>query len=261
MHRAAEDIRAPRASRACAVDSAGVPPRAIDGVLARRATLGLHTGFAALEQALLECAYGRSELLDSGSREVAMFVLGGRGMLHVDTSQYELEPETGISLGPHRTYRLESSGPEALRLVAVEIPDPGRSASAQVVGISRLADQATVAATTSREFRIVADAASGLSSATHFVGYIPALRAPEHFHTYDEVIYVLDGHGTLHVQGEHHPLAAGSCVQLPAHTVHCLENTDVGVMRVVAVFRPSGSPAEAYYPDGTRVPVEPAQGP
>ena len=44
---------------------------------------------------------------------------------------------------------------------------------------------------------------------------------------------------------------AGSCIQLPARVVHCLENTGDSMMRVVAVFRPAGSPAAAYYPDGT----------
>jgi oxalate decarboxylase/phosphoglucose isomerase-like protein (cupin superfamily) len=33
--------------------------------------------------------------------------------------------------------------------------------------------------------------------------------------------------------------------------VHCLENTGEELMRLVAVFRPAGSPAAAYYPDGT----------
>jgi hypothetical protein len=33
--------------------------------------------------------------------------------------------------------------------------------------------------------------------------------------------------------------------------VHCLENTGDSLMRVVGVFRPAGSPAAAYYPDGT----------
>jgi oxalate decarboxylase/phosphoglucose isomerase-like protein (cupin superfamily) len=46
-------------------------------------------------------------------------------------------------------------------------------------------------------------------------------------------------------------VSPGSCIQLPARTVHCLENTGADPMRVVAVFRPAGSPAEAYYPDGT----------
>jgi mannose-6-phosphate isomerase-like protein (cupin superfamily) len=44
---------------------------------------------------------------------------------------------------------------------------------------------------------------------------------------------------------------AGSCIELPARTVHCLENTGLDVMRLVAVFTPAGSPAAAYYPDGT----------
>ena len=115
-----------------------------------------------------------------------------------------------------------------------------------------LAEQEAHAATTEREFRIVADPEhGGLQSATHFVGYIPTSRAPEHFHTYDEVIYVLDGEGTFHADEMHEPLVPGSRIDLTARTVHCLENTGSEVMRVVAVFRPAGSPAAAYYPDGT----------
>ena len=46
-------------------------------------------------------------------------------------------------------------------------------------------------------------------------------------------------------------LEPGSCIHLPARTVHCLENQGEDLMKVVAVFRPAGSPAAAYYPDGT----------
>jgi oxalate decarboxylase/phosphoglucose isomerase-like protein (cupin superfamily) len=46
-------------------------------------------------------------------------------------------------------------------------------------------------------------------------------------------------------------LRAGSCVHLPAGLIHCLENSGPGEMRVLGVFRPAGSPAEAYYPDGS----------
>jgi oxalate decarboxylase/phosphoglucose isomerase-like protein (cupin superfamily) len=44
---------------------------------------------------------------------------------------------------------------------------------------------------------------------------------------------------------------AGSCIQLPARTVHCLSNAGTEPMRIVAAFRPAGSPAAAFYPDGT----------
>ena len=80
---------------------------------------------------------------------------------------------------------------------------------------------------------------------------IPPGRAPDHFHRYDEVIYVLEGEGELAIGGRTAPLRAGSCVHLPRTLVHCLANTGVGEMRVLGVFRPAGSPAEAYYPDGT----------
>jgi oxalate decarboxylase/phosphoglucose isomerase-like protein (cupin superfamily) len=55
----------------------------------------------------------------------------------------------------------------------------------------------------------------------------------------------------LHSDGIDAPVLTGACIQLPARTVHCLENTGEQPMRVVAVFRPAGSPAAAYYPDGT----------
>src|SRR5205085_3629681 len=140
-----------------------------------------------------------------------------------------------------------------LRLVRVRIPDPeppsDGAAARQVV--RRLAEQEAHDGTIDREFRIVADPDSGLRSATHFVGYIPPARAPEHFHAYDEVVYVLDGEGVLHAGELHEALRPGSCIQLPARTVHSLENTGPGTMRIEAVFRPAGSPAAAYYPDGT----------
>ena len=90
---------------------------------------------------------------------------------------------------------------------------------------------------------------------TQFVGYIPVGRAPDHFHKYDEVVYVLDGAGELHIGGESRPLYPGACVHLPARLVHSLENKGPDQMAVLGVFRPAGSPAEAYYPDGTAAAV------
>jgi mannose-6-phosphate isomerase-like protein (cupin superfamily) len=55
----------------------------------------------------------------------------------------------------------------------------------------------------------------------------------------------------VEIGGEQAPLCPGSCVHLPARLVHCLANTGDSEMRVLGVFRPAGSPAEAYYPDGT----------
>jgi mannose-6-phosphate isomerase-like protein (cupin superfamily) len=237
------------------IDSEEVKPRSNPQTgLVVRPTLGTQTGFEALEQAVLELEPGRSREVAIGDIEETLFVLAGQGSLHTGDQVHELGPEVGIYLPPGSTFALENPGPGTLRLIAVRIPSPEpaeQTAGRPELAVCRLGDQELEPATTDREFRIVADPDSGLRSATHFVGYIPTARAPDHFHTYDEVIYVIDGEGVMHAGDFMQRLSPGACIQLPARTVHCLENTGTEPMRVVAVFRPAGSPAAAYYPDGT----------
>jgi mannose-6-phosphate isomerase-like protein (cupin superfamily) len=217
-----------------------------------RPTLGPQTGFEALEQAVLELSPGSSQAIDVGPAEETLFVLEGIGTVSVAGEQHALEPEVGLYLPPESTFELHNPGPATLRAVAVRVPEPVQSEDAQPrPAVCRLEDSELEPATAAREFRIVADPSTGLRSATQFVGYIPTERAPDHFHTYDEVIYVLDGEGVMHAGEINEPLAPGSCIQLPARTVHCHENTGTAPMRVVGVFRPAGSPAAAYYADGT----------
>jgi quercetin dioxygenase-like cupin family protein len=229
------------------VDASTIPT--VDG---ERPTLGPNTDFAPLQQTLIELAPGTGTSRETGDCEEVLFVLEGEGSLTLAGDTHALEPESGAYLAPGDEYELANTGEIRLTVISVRIPEPtapDNSTPRQTV--RRLADQQSQAATTDREFRIVADPSTGLRSATHFVGYIPTAKAPDHFHTYNEVIYVLDGEGVLHAQGNDWRLGAGSCIQLPARVVHCLENTGDAWMRVVAVFRPAGSPAAAYYPDGT----------
>jgi mannose-6-phosphate isomerase-like protein (cupin superfamily) len=210
-----------------------------------------------LEQTVLECAPHSSTVRATGDAEEVLFVLAGQGELLLDGGErHALEPETGVNLGPRVEYELGNESSDPMRTVCVRIrgraprSGPHENAPERVV-VRRLADQEAQAATSDRSFRIVADPSTGLRSATQFVGYIPTARAPDHFHTYDEVIYILEGEGAFHVGGSSRPVGAGSCIELPARTIHCLENTGRDVMRLVAVFQPPGSPAAAYYPDGT----------
>jgi mannose-6-phosphate isomerase-like protein (cupin superfamily) len=237
-------------SAVAVVDVAAVAPLASETGLTVRPTVGPGTDFKALEQAVLMCPPGRSEPIAVGEMEETLFVLDGEGAIHIRGESHPLEPEVGIYLPPGTTFILEATGEEPLRVLAVRVPDPspGPPSAPQVC---RADEQALESATTQREFRIISDPESGLRSATHFVGYIPTERAPDHFHTYDEVIYVLEGDGVMHAGGAEHPVSPGACIQLPARTVHCLENTGDSRMRIVAVFRPPGSPAAAFYPDGT----------
>ena len=213
-------------------------------------------GLEGLEQTVVVCAPETTTSRSTGEDEEVLFVVEGRGELRLsDGTRHSLEPETGVNLGPGEKYELSSEASGPMRMVCVRVrgravPGGSEDGRARTV-VRRLADVVAQDATTERMFRIVADPATGLRGATHFVGYVPPTRAPDHFHTYDEVIYVLEGEGAFHAGGTSRPLSAGSCIELPARTVHCLENTGQGVMRLVAVFTPPGSPAAAYYPDGT----------
>jgi mannose-6-phosphate isomerase-like protein (cupin superfamily) len=235
------------------VDVTSVTGRPVeDGALIERAVLGAHTGAPWLELSVLELDAGRSCTRSPGGAEEVLFVLSGHGTLRTDGAGQALEPESGAYIPAGRRCELSAPSDEELLLVSVRIPEPvqdGADPAHPVV--RRLADQAPEEATSDRWFRIISDPGTGLRSATHFVGYIPPGRAPDHFHTYDEVIYLLDGQGAFHAADRSWPIGTGSCLALPARTIHCLENTGQEAMRVVAVFRPGGSPAAAYYPDGT----------
>jgi quercetin dioxygenase-like cupin family protein len=223
------------------------PVRPAARVVSEHPGAGPEAGFAALEQAVLWLGSGAEAERATGNAEETIFVLSGHGTLRQGGREHALEPECGAHMPPEHQYVLEA-GPDGMHLVSVRIPDPEPGGGAAVT--TKLADQTASDATTERQFRIVADPSTGLRSATHFVGYIPTKRAPDHFHTYDEVIYVLEGEGFFHAEGTRRPVAQGTCIGLPARLVHCLENTGDSTMRVQAVFRPAGSPAAAYYPNG-----------
>ena len=76
-------------------------------------------------------------------------------------------------------------------------------------------------------------------------------RAPEHHHVYDEVAFIVEGTGVIHIGDLDEPVRAGTCILFPRGRMHCLENTGPGLMRVMGVFYPSGSPGLHYTADGS----------
>ena len=178
-------------------------------------------------------------------RDEVLYVLEGSGAVTVGGERRELEPGAGVFVARGTSWQIKSAA--GLKVLSVLVEDPLPASASHAV----IARGERGAATAGREFSLLAHPANGCESVTQFVGYIPVGRAPDHFHKYDEVVYVLAGEGAFHVDGETAPLRAGSCVHLPAGLIHCLENSGPGEMRVLGVFRPAGSPAEAYYPDGS----------
>ena len=194
----------------------------------------------------------------SGEHEELMFVLHGRGRLLLAGTAEEFGPESGIYVAPGEEYRLEVAEAAEIVRVRVTAPDPDVEVGGRRT-VCALGDQAVGKATAGREYRILADPSTGFRSGTHFVGDVPTGEpAPLHYHRYNEVIYVLQGNGILHIDGERNPIYPGACIHLPARTLHQVENTGDEPIREVAVFVPAGSPAAAYLPDGTSAyPTEP----
>src|SRR5262245_29802835 len=209
---------------------------------------GSERGCDEFEQRLLRFD-ARSDAHSSGSDDEVLFVLAGTGRASIAGTEARLAPGTAAYVARGTEWRIEEADAVELLSVLVRDPLPADGATHAVIDVD---EAQTGDATAGRQFRLLATPETGCASVTQFVGYIPVGRAPDHYHRYDEVVYVLAGEGRLHVDGETEPLRAGTCVHLPAGLVHCLENVGPAEMQVLGVFRPAGSPAEAYYPDGTR---------
>jgi mannose-6-phosphate isomerase-like protein (cupin superfamily) len=201
-------------------------------------------------QRILRFGAGESDEQDPGSADEILYVLSGAGELVVGGDRSRLAAGVGAFLPAGTAWRVANERGEPLTVLSVLVREPAPS-DGRGPAVVDLAAQELAGATAARRFQLGATPAVGCESATQFLGYIPPGRAPDHYHRYDEVVYVVGGEGVLHVEGEEsEPIGAGSCVHLPARLIHCLENTGSEDMVILGVFRPAGSPAEAYYPDG-----------
>jgi mannose-6-phosphate isomerase-like protein (cupin superfamily) len=222
------------------------PTRAEGDTAERAVAIDSKLGSERLELHVTRYHLGRSRPRATNDRQEILYTVSGRGMLHVDGEAHELEPQTGAYVAAGESYEVENAGPEELLLVAATAPNENGAppAGRRVV---RYADQPSLPASGDREFRYLVTDEVGCVDLTQFFGVIAPGRAPDHSHVYDEVIYVLEGVGMLHIDGGHEPVSAGTCIHLPPLREHCLENSGDGPMKVVAVFHPAGDPASRAY--------------
>ena len=225
-----------------------IGPRTVDETSAVTRLFDRESGCTKFTQCVLSFE-GPSADRGDGDADEVLYVLEGSGGIAAGEERRRVRPGGAVFVAAGASWRVDAVASAPLRLLSVLVHDPlpagRREAYVDTDGASPLG------ATGGRDFRLALTPDDGCATVTQFVGRIPPGRAPDHFHTYDEVIYVLDGTGTLHVAGETAPLGPGAAVHLPARLVHSLENTGTGDLTLLGVFRPAGSPAEAYYPDGT----------
>jgi mannose-6-phosphate isomerase-like protein (cupin superfamily) len=211
-----------------------------DGTLTIRNQIGPETGAKAISLRILEFDPGLSPVLRNEESDEVLFSLGSC-RLFIDAVAYEVEPQCGIFIQAQQSFQVENPGTESVTFVSSQAPrQKGLEGGIKNHPIVRLADQRAMP-TADRWYRVLID-----SEVTQFVGSIPPGRAPDHFHEYEEVLFILRGEGRMWAGETSTPIGFGSCVYLPKRQVHCVENTGTGELRLLGVFYPAGSPAVRY---------------
>jgi mannose-6-phosphate isomerase-like protein (cupin superfamily) len=208
-----------------------------------RVTIGSSSTSARLEQRVERFGRGRSAPRVLGTNQEVLYVAAGFGRLHVGGRAYPLEQDVGAYVAAGEEYEVENDSDEELVVICVRAPQEGKARVDPDRRSVRFSEREPLSAKPNREFRYLVNEDLGCPDITQFIGLIPPGRAPMHSHTYDEVIYVVDGEGVLHLDGRETPIAPGTCIHLPPLEEHCLENTGDRTMRVLGVFHPSGDPA------------------
>jgi mannose-6-phosphate isomerase-like protein (cupin superfamily) len=220
-----------------------VEPRR-EGNVEVRTTFDSGNGCERLEQRVVRVGLGPSPERRLEDRQEILYVVDGHGTLHLAGDKHALEPDMGVYIARDETYRIEAD--DELTIVSVVTPaDDGSASGARKVTV-RYADQPELDATSVRTFRYLVNQDAGCSDVTQFLGIVQPSKAAPHHHPYDEVGYIVEGVGIAHIDGEETSIRAGSCFHLTPRQPHTIENSGSGPMRILGVFHPSGSPAEAY---------------
>ena len=225
--------------------------------------IGKATGADAISLRVLEFGPGMSPGLRNRDCDEVLYVLESLNdevdvhgcAILIDGKRYDVGPQTGVYLRPGQTLTVENPGPDIVRFVSSQCPDepftgtvdrlPEEPVNGETPPLVRLADRRALP-TADRWYRVLVDDEIGSEQVTQFVGSIPPGRAPDHFHEYEEVLFILRGEGRMWAGETTTPIGAGSCIYLPKRQMHCVENTGAGELRLLGVFYPAGSPAVRY---------------
>jgi mannose-6-phosphate isomerase-like protein (cupin superfamily) len=226
--------------------------------------VGRATGASAISLRVIEFGQGMSPVLHNLEADEVFYSLEqieGKPLandhctVQIDGQAFDVEAQTGLYLRPGPTMTVKNPDIAPVRFVSAQCPesttreevalDPQQSGEVRPFPGVRLADRAAIP-TADRWYRVLVDNEIGCEQVTQFVGSIPPGRAPDHFHQYEEVLFILRGEGRMWAGRTNTPIGPGSCIYLPKGQVHCVENTGTDELRLLGVFYPAGSPSVRY---------------
>jgi quercetin dioxygenase-like cupin family protein len=199
-----------------------------------------------LTLALLRIDAGEERAVGDAAADTLLHVVEGTGDLSLGQDRLPLEAGSAALVLAGEEASVEASTELSVLRVAVGAGADRHAPLGRREVVTRLEVARSEAATGARSFQILFGPHNGSMRATLFAGYIPPGKAPWHYHQYDEIVYVPDGPGRLHLEDDARELAPGAAFRLRPRQVHIVENVGGEEMTILGVFTPAGSPSAAY---------------
>jgi quercetin dioxygenase-like cupin family protein len=201
---------------------------------------------SALALETLSLAAGTTATLGEPERDSLVYVGTGAGLLVVgDESASIRKGSAGLVLAGAEASLAASDELEAIVVTVRGEVDLHAPMGPRALAVSLDPDGAQQA-TGGRSFEILFGPHNGSTRATLFAGFIPPGKSPWHYHLYDEIVWVPEGPGRLHLAEGDATLEPGSAFRLRPRQVHIVENVSTTAMTIIGVFTPAGSPSAAY---------------
>jgi quercetin dioxygenase-like cupin family protein len=183
-----------------------------------------------------------------GESDLLIYVSGGSGSLTLGDQTFALGHGTAALVLAGEEGALAAGNEELGVIVAAVGSDADRHAPlGNRETVVRMEEAGSHGATGGRSFQVLFGPQNGSTRATLFAGFIPTGKAPWHYHLYDEIVWVPEGPGRLHLGATRQELGPGSAFRLRPREVHIVENTSADrPLTVIGVFTPAGSPSAAY---------------
>lgn len=191
---------------------------------------------------------GESHVAGSPDCDSLVYVYAGSGLVAVNGEQWPVASGAAGLILAGEQGRIEAVEGTLGAIVATVGADTDRHAPIGArESVVRLNHSGSEKATGARSYQVLLGPHNGSTRATLFAGYIPPGKAPWHYHLYDEIVWVPEGPGRLHIGDETEELGPGSAFRLRPRQVHIVENSSADrELTIIGVFTPAGSPSAAY---------------
>jgi mannose-6-phosphate isomerase-like protein (cupin superfamily) len=227
-----------------------------EGTRLCRRPVSRRAGAVHIAQTISVYARGQAPARVNPHGDEVHYVAAGNGWVRINGARYELNAGTAFYVRAGEICVIGNDSDAELQIVSVACPEDDDSHTVDDVvpaaGVGDLGRRtmdergARAIPAGEREFKLLIDRNFGCERVTQFIGVIPQSRAPQHHHTYEEAIYILEGQGIIRAGDESCEFRPGTSIYLPIGAGHCLENPHRKPVRLLGVFYPSGSPAVSY---------------